>query len=54
VFLEDYARLFLFAAFFFGAAFFFAAFFFAIVIIYFSLSGCDHSDTFSQTGKNLL
>jgi len=52
-----YARLFFFAvffaAFFFGAAFFFA-FFTAIVVIIFSLSGCDHSDNFFPVGKNLL
>jgi hypothetical protein len=41
VFFEDYARFF-FATFFFAA--FFATFFFAMMIIFYSLSGCDHSD----------
>ncbi|HEY5220792.1 MAG TPA: hypothetical protein VIJ29_01410 [Candidatus Paceibacterota bacterium] len=43
---KNYARFF-FATFFFFAAFFF----FAIVMIGFSLSGCDHSDNFFHFGK---
>jgi hypothetical protein len=55
VFFEDYARLFFFAFFVvFFFALFFAAFFFAMLVIYFSLSGCDHSDNFFPLGKNLL
>ncbi len=46
-FKKNYARFFDFFATFFFAAFFF----FAIVMIGFSLSGCDHSDNFFLVGK---